>query len=421
MKINILILLKYAFAFFSLLVISLSTQAAEKPLVLKNGNYKFIIHRPDGKEIVFNSLVKDSVGKKIMYVINGSERLLVDSIVTRKDSVFIVLPFFASTLNAQLNDNGDLEGVWVKDYGNREQTVPFTATFNEKKRFPVTTAPAFNITGRWAVHFVGRNNKVSESVGEFTQNGSYFTGTFRHPTGDSRFLEGVVSGDSLYLSGFDGGNASLFTAKIDGADKITGGQVYSGKLGYETWTAEKDDNAALPDEYQFTTLKPGAGKVNFSFPDINGKKVSINDGQFQNKVVVIQIMGSWCPNCMDEAKFIGDNYTSFQEKGVEFLGLAYERTTNFAASQKALQPFIKRFQIKYPILITGVSVSDTLRTEKTLPQLDKIRAFPTTIFLDKKGNIRKIHSGFDGPATGIYYIQYKEDFNKIINELVNEE
>ncbi|HJY23008.1 MAG TPA: hypothetical protein VJ279_08995, partial [Hanamia sp.] len=105
---------------------------------------------------------------------------------------------------------------------------------------------------------------------------------------------------------------------------------------------------------------------------------------------------------------------------IEFIGLAYERTTDFKASQKALQPFIKRFNIQYPILITGVSVSDTLRTEKTLPQIDKITVFPTTIFIDKKGNVRKIHTGFDGPATGEHYIQYQKEFDEITNELLNE-
>jgi hypothetical protein len=85
-----------------------------------------------------------------------------------------------------------------------------------------------------------------------------------------------------------------------------------------------------------------------------------------------------------------------------------------------LQPFKKRFKVQYPILITGVTVSDSLRTEKTLPQLESINAFPTTIFVDKKGNIRKIESGFAGPATGEHYTEFKKEFNKIIDELLAE-
>lgn len=420
MKKKVLFLNKYVCVFCILVLGALSIHWIDKVPSLKDGIYKFAISRPDGQQIVFNSVVKDSVGKKILYIINGSDRLLVDKIVTKKDSVFIQLPFFASAFSAKIDDDGNLDGVWTKDYGTRIQTLPFTATLNEKERFTVTTPPSHNISGRWAVHFQRGNNRVTQSVGEFKQNGSYLTGTFLHSSGDYRFLEGVVSGDSLYLSGFDGGNAFLFTAKIDNGNKISEGKLYSGKQGSSEWTAEKDSTAKLPDGFTLTNLKPDAGKLDFIFPDINGKKVSLNDKQFKNKVVVLQIMGSWCPNCMDEAKFIGDNFESFRNKGIEFIGLAYERTTDFKASQKALQPFIKRFNIKYPILITGVSVSDTLRTEKTLPQIDKITVFPTTIFIDKKGNVRKIHTGFDGPATGEHYIQYQKEFDEITNELLNE-
>ncbi|MEO5651176.1 MAG: TlpA disulfide reductase family protein [Ginsengibacter sp.] len=420
MKRKILFAQKYVPVFCIILFATLSVHWTDKVPALKEGTYQFIINRPDGKKIVFNSIVKDSVGKKILYVINGSDRLLVDKIVTRKDSVFIQLPFFASSFSARLDAAGNLEGVWTKDYGTRIQTLPFTATLNVKERFPVTTSPSHNISGRWAVHFTRENNRTTESVGEFRQSGSYLTGTFLHSSGDYRFLEGVVSGDSLYLSGFDGGNAFLFTAKINNENKISEGKLYSGKQSSSEWVAERDSTAKLPDGFTLTSLKPDAGKLNFSFPDVDGKKVSLNDKQFKNKVVVIQIMGSWCPNCMDEAKFIGDHYKTFRDKGIEFIGLAYERTTDFKASQKALQPFIKRFNIQYPILITGVAVSDTLRTEKTLPQIDKITVFPTTIFIDKKGNVRKIHTGFDGPATGEHYITYQKEFDEITNELLNE-
>jgi peroxiredoxin len=420
MRKKVLFLNKYVFVFCIIVLGALSIHWIDKVPTLKEGTYKFAISRPDGQQIVFNSIVKDSVGKTILYIINGSDRLLVDKIVTKKDSVFIQLPFFASAFNARIDADGNLDGVWTKDYGTRIQTLPFTATLNEKERFRVTTPPSHNISGRWAVHFQRENNRVSESVGEFKQNGSYLTGTFLHSSGDYRFLEGVVSGDSLYLSGFDGGNAFLFTAKIDNENKISEGKLYSGKQGSSEWTAEKDSTAKLPDGFTLTNLKPDAGKLNFSFPDVNGKKVSLSDKQFKNKVVVLQIMGSWCPNCMDEAKFIGDNFHTFRNKGIEFIGLAYERTIDFKASQKALQPFIKRFNIQYPILITGVSVSDTLRTEKTLPQIDKITVFPTTIFIDKNGNVRKIHTGFDGPATGEHYIQYQKEFDEITNELLNE-
>lgn len=409
----------YRSVFFSSLIFGLFSVASAQTSSLKNGMWRATINRSDGLQIPFTFQTKDSVGKKIIYVINGKEHLLVDSVATRADSVFIGMPFFESGFKAKILRDGNLEGVWIKQYGKRTQILPFQAT-RSKERFPVAGKPVANISGRWSTDFVD-NNQVTNIVGEFVQNGSHLTGTFLDPTGDYRFLEGVVSGDSLKLSTFDGAHSYLFIGKIDNANKISGGKFYSGARSIEDWSATRNENAKPEDEFSMTKLKPGAGKLNFSFPNSNdSSEVSINDKRFKNKVLVVQILGSWCPNCMDETKFLSDYYDKNHSRGLEIIGLAYERTTDFKTSQKDLLPFKKRFHVQYPILITGVTVSDSLKTEKTLPQLESINAFPTTIFVDRKGNIRKIQAGFSGPATGEHYTEFKKEFNQIINELLSE-
>ena len=385
---------------------------------LKNGFYKFQIERDDLITIDFITQVTDSADKKIAYIINGADSMLVDSVVIKKDSVFFELPFFESGFAAKILSNGNLEGVWIKKSGNNIRELPFKGKYGVSKRFVVKTAPKFNISGTWAVLFKNAENKKTNALGQFKQSGSNVTGTFLTPYGDYRFLEGVVSGDSLFLSGFDGGYALYFSAKIQQKNQLSGGTFYSGNAAPSTWAGTRDSNAVLKAPDNLTKVKPNAGKLDFSFPDLNGNMISINDEQFQDKVVVIQIMGSWCPNCIDETKFFMDNYDYYTSKGVEFLGISYERTTDFDASVRALMPFQKRFQVPYPILIAPVAVSDTLRTEKTLPQIENIIAFPTTIFVDKRGFIKKIHSGFDGPATGVHYLNYKKEFEETINELL---
>ncbi len=420
MKKRRIFLNKIAPAFCLLIVSMFSIHWSAKSNELKNGYWRAAIERPDGHQIIFNFQSKDSAGKKIIYIINGKEHLLVDSIETRADSVFIELPFFESSFKARINRDGNLEGTWIKKYGERIQILPFKATFNTKERFKVSAAPAANIAGRWATVFIDKNN-VDTIVAEFKQQGSHLSGTFLDPTGDYRYLDGVVSGDSLKLSTFDGAHAYLFTAKIQNDKRISGGKFYSGARSMQDWTAEKNDSAKVADGFGETKIKTGSGILNFSFPDSkDGRQVSINDKRFQGKVVLIQIMGSWCPNCMDETKFLSDFYNKNHQRGIEIIGLAYERTTDFNESQKALQPFKKRFDLQYPVLITGVTVSDSLRAKKTLPQLESINAFPTTIFIDKKGNIRKIDSGFTGPATGEHYVEFQDKFNKIVNELLSE-
>jgi hypothetical protein len=123
---------------------------------------------------------------------------------------------------------------------------------------------------------------------------------------------------------------------------------------------------------------------------------------------------------MDETAFLSDYYQRNKQRGLEIIALAYEYSTNFNRSQQSLRKFQQRFNVQYPILITGVTVSDTLRTEKTLPQVTRIKVFPSSIILDKTSKIRKLDTGFYGPGTGEHYEAYKREFNKTIEALLAE-
>ena len=408
----------FFFILFFLILVSPVSNAQK--ISLKNGSWRATIKRNDGHEIVFNFLSKDSAGKKVIYIINGKEHLLADSVITRADSLFIQLPFFESGFKTRITEQGNLEGEWIKHYGERILRLPFKAEFNEPKRFDVSLAPIANISGRWISTFENKGKK-STYVAEFKQQGSQVTGTVLDPTGDFRFLEGVVNGDSLKLSTFDGANAYLLIAKIDNKNKISGGKFYSGATGTEDWSAVRKEDANPENGFEEPKIDQHAGKVNFTFPDSKtGKPVSLSDNKYKGKVVVLDILGSWCPNCMDETKFLSDYYIQNRNKGFEIIGLTYERTTDFKSSQEALMPFEKRLNVQYPILITGVTSADTLKTQKTLPQLEEIKAFPTIIFVDKKGNMRKVESGFNGPATGKHYTQFKNNFDKTVKKLLAE-
>src|SRR5258708_7677457 len=389
--------------------------------LFRNGHWGAVWERKDGNTIVFNFEVKYRDGKKILYIRNAGERLLVDDITIQGDSVLIRLPFFESQFRTVLTKEGNLEGVWLKRGVDSYQSVSFRATYRESFRFPAGPPAGTNVEGRWKAVFRSRDGKDSTlRVGEFEQKGQRVTGTFLDAGGDLRYLEGVVTGDSLKLSCFDGGHAYLFTAGIKDDSQLSGGQFFAGATGYETWTADKDANAKLPDEFSITKWKKDAGPLDFTFRDIDGQPVSLGDARFKGKVLLIQIMGSWCPNCMDETRFLSGFYNEYKSKGVEIIGLAYERSTDFARSQGSLRSFQQRLHVQYPMLITGVSVGDPQRTEKTLPQLEQINNFPTTIFVNKKGAIEMIHTGFSGPGTGAHYEDQKREFYQTVDRLLGE-
>ena len=83
---------------------------------IPDGVWQASILRKDGIQIRFNFETRDSAGKKILYVMNGKERLLVDRILQRQDSVFIEMPFFDSRFALRLYSANELDGNWIKNY-----------------------------------------------------------------------------------------------------------------------------------------------------------------------------------------------------------------------------------------------------------------------------------------------------------------
>ena len=378
------------------------------------------LHRPDGKNIVFNFTLEEKDNKTVLYVINAAERIKVDNIRFTSDSVFVTMPVFESVIKAAVKKDG-WQGTWTKGGTVTEHVMLFTAE-RSQTRFTANSGDAvFNISGRWGVSFDGDKSTAYPSVAEFKQTGNKLMGTILTPTGDYRYLEGIVTGNQIKLSTFDGGHAFLFTARIVNIKTITEGYFYSGITFKESWYATKNKKAKVNADVVTMAMKPGEEKLNFTFPDLDGKPVSINEERFKNKVVIVQIMGSWCPNCMDETAFLSDYYNANKQRGVEVISLAYEYSTNFERSVKSVKKFQQRFNVQYPMLITGVSVSDSLRTEKTLPQVTPIKFFPSSIIIDKKGIVRKFDTGFVGPGTGKYFETYTAAFYALMNKLLNEE
>lgn len=373
--------------------------------------------RSDGNKISFTFFWKTEKGKPVWYIKNAAEKIRVDNIVVAGDSMIIQMPLFESQFRVKKIRNS-IEGLWIKGGAIKTTVLPFIATTGNK-RFVVTKKPAYNVSGRWAVNF-SSNKKGELSVGEFRQSGNKLTGTFLNASGDYRYLEGIVNNDSLYLSAFDGSHSFLFTAKIINSKTISGGLFYSGATYKEEWRAVKDAAAKVPLESVAMYVQPGEESLHFSFKNLEGNPVSITDEKYKNKVVVIQLLGSWCPNCMDETAFLSEYYNNNKKRGVEVIALAYEYSTDWERSIKSLKKIQQRYNVQYTILNTEVAVTDSLRTEKTLPEVTPIKFFPSSIILDKKGKIRKLDTGFNGPATGEHYLVYKKEFEETIDKLLKE-
>jgi thiol-disulfide isomerase/thioredoxin len=380
---------------------------------LKTGVWRGVIEI-QGQELPFGLEIMKNGESYQANLVNAGERILLDEISIVGDTVDMVLHVFDASLKARIN--GDrLDGTFVKNYAP-QANMPFHATFGDAYRFePSSNPPTEDYSGKYQLTFVTEKDSYP-SVGIFKQEGSHLTGTFLAPNGDYRFLEGEVVDGKLMLSAFDGNHAFLFTASKSG-DSLRG-DYYSGKSSHETFSGIRNDNAVMPDAEALTYLKPGYDKLTFAFKDLKGNTVTSEDPRFKGKVVIYQIFGTWCPNCMDETKFLTKWYDENKDRGVVIVGLAYERKDDFNYASTRVKKMMEKWDVNYQFLIAGVN--DKEKASATLPALNKILAFPTTIFVGKDGKVKHIRTGFEGPGTGIYHERFKERFNEMVNELVAE-
>lgn len=368
----------------------------------------------------FNFTVEQEGGYYYATITNAEEKIKSEKINFKNDSLSITLPIFNSEFRAKIITAEQIKGFWFNFDKCCDYKIPFSAVANNNFRFdePKVVSPLFNFDGKWEVVFSPNSENEYKAIGAFKQSNEKLTGTFMTETGDYRFLEGNAYGNALYLSCFDGSHAFLFKALADPKDSTINGTFYSGTHWSEPWVAKRNSTFELSNPDSLTFLKEGYDQFSFSFPDLNGTKVTYPSEKTENKVVIVQIMGSWCPNCMDETRFLVDMYERYHDRGLEIISLCFERSPEFDQAAKNVKRHQTHLKAEWDFLITGKNGKD--KAASSLPMLNHIMSFPTTIFIDRTGKIRKIHTGFYGPGTGSYYNRFYETTNAFINRLLTE-
>lgn len=353
-------------------------------------------------------------------IINGEERIVVNDIKIgrdksqAKDTILINFPVFDSYIKGYFLENA-IDGQWV--VRNKENySIPFVARHGRDYRFTnLRKEPVMDVSGRWETTFEIGTPDEYKGVGEFKQNGNHLTGTFLTETGDYRYLEGTVQANKLYLSCFDGTHAFLFEGKIDPVDSSMIGSFRSGHLYQTSWEAKFNPKAKLADANSLTYLKSGYDRFDFSFENPDGKKVSLRDARYKNKVKIIQLMGTWCPNCRDETEFLVEYLKEHPSQDVEVIALGFERYKDKEKAMGALRTYKEHFKMDYELLLAGNS--NKAEASQVLPMLNAVLAFPTMVVVDQNDRVQLIHTGFSGPATSEYK-QFKSEFSRFISQLL---
>lgn len=403
------------------LIWTISATAQQNTTQLQQGRWNAALQRNDGKQIPFTIDLKYQQQQLFVYIINGTEKIRTEKVSFKGDSAFFRMPVFESYFRVRKVSKDSLQGVWVSGGEEGDILIPFGAHTADSRPVAKLSPATGTIQGKWTIEFTRPNQTKRPAVGIFTQKGNKVSGSILTPSADYRYLEGTISGDAISFSTFDGSHAMLFLAKING-DTLHGTYYYEA-AGKQHWVAKRNDQAALPTPANPVTAVKNYddAKLTFSFKSIDGDTVSLSDERYKGKVVILQIMGSWCPNCMDETAFLSEYYRKNKDRGIEVIALAYELSNDEARSVASIRKFRQQFNVAYPMLNTGVKASDPQKAEKTLPQLTALKSFPTTIFINKEGKISEIKTDFYGPAAKEYHARFKKEFEESVSRLLNDE
>ena len=403
-KIKILMRL-FLFMIGLVLVISCNSGVSDR---LLKGDYVGKLEVENNKYLPFNfSVTNDST-----LVVQNSSEIVGFSIDYLKDSIFIRSKVFEGYIKGILEDN-KINGVFVIE--SLDRSVPFTS-YNSNKRFNIDFENNEKLTlNRWRFTFNPNMDNASISLGIFNPIGqNEISATFRTSTGDYGFMHGGYKDSKIVLSTFNGSRAYLLEAELNNNNDSIKGIMYSGNHSKTIIEGVLDNVFELSNEYSLTSLQNKNQKFEFSFENTAGKLISIDDDIFDGKSMVIQLMGSWCSNCLDESKFYVDYMNKNKLIDIEFVALAFEYAKTKDGALNSILKLKNQIGIDYPILLAQYGSSDKGKALEKFPMLNNIISYPTTIFLDKNKDVIKIHTGFNGPATGEKYIEFINEFDNTI-------
>ena len=381
-----------------------------KDLKIKSGDWSAYLQLNDKDKLPF----KLKVNKSVFSIQNADEIIQLSTYRIHQDTVIVDFPVFNSSLHFCIHGKKKLIGYWLNYNKGNNYKIPFTATYGYETRFEKTSCETVkDVNGNWKVSFDYTSDKPEMALGIFKQSDHLLTGTFLTETGDYRYLEGNQFGNEFYMSCFDGSHAFLFKSSLKNDTLV--GSFFSGNHYETTWIGTKDDNFKLNDAYSITKLVKNDA-FTFTLNDLKGNSFTFPNSDFNNKVVIIQIMGTWCPNCMDETRYYKELYSKYHSKGLEIISIGYEVGETFEDYSKKISLLQQRLDLDFTFLVGG-SAKKSLASEQ-FSMLNEVISFPTSIFIGKDGTVKRVHTGFNGPGTGSYYTEYVEKTNRLIEELL---
>ena len=350
-------------------------------------------------------------------LLNGPESSPASSAVFTGNHLLLTFNYYARTFDATLA-NGQLIG----SFGTVDTRYPVNLSSRGAVSGP-TELLATNIQGDWeiAVKSVKGESAWQLRV-EPAKRAPTIRAVIQRIDGDTGSLYGSWMGDGYQVSHFTAAGPALYSLKpqTDGT-LLVSNMLRADVNDQQNLVARRPAQARAAklagptDSTEQTTVKDPSTRFKFSSPDLDGKVISNTDPQFDGKVVVVAIGGSWCPNCHDEAPFLEGLYKQFHGRGLEIVNLSFEEEDQLKDPTR-LRAFIARYGLTYTVLVAG----DTDQLNEKVSQAVNLNCWPTSFFLGRDGRVREVHAGFAGPANPPAHEALIHEITELIERLLAE-
>ncbi len=348
------------------------------------------------------------------YFFDGDERVNPSTEGSFHDGLLdLKFASYATELKATFKD-GILTGSYLAGPGN---SYAFEAKRHDPSLQPAVDTSAPRINGRWEIQV---SSPKGESAWYFivNQSGASVSAAILRVDGDTGTLSGNYTNGKFVLSHFTGERPYYLqvTPLPDGTLQldVRNNRETQTLIALRPEAARAKGLAPPDDPTQHTKLRNAAEPLHFSFPDLQGRIVSDDDARFRGKVVLVNITGSWCPNCHDEAPFLEALYRKYHDQGLEIVALDFEPADQLTDLSR-LRAFIQRYGIGYTYLIAG----EPSQLNEKISQADNLNAWPTTFFVGRDGLVHSIHTGFTSRASGMFDTDLKEQIDTEVARLLS--